>query len=282
MTSLLCLGNFGTGKMEQYDVAKLMSDISNDCKLILGLGNNIYPDGVNSSDDHLFLEKFEIPYKMLSNNIKFYNILGNKDYHLKKSPQSQINYTNKSFRWIMPHNFYCFTKRFEQVPVEFIAIDTNIDKMKNRISQEKWVINTLLESKARWRIVFGHHPWTSFGKNKENHTASKLDDLYTKLVETNKVDLIISGHDKSHQHIYIPGKPDMIISGVGGFTNTNNEYNTQINETESDSTILMAKELKFRSPELGCVKIDVAKKMLEINFFNVNKKVLYGFKIKKL
>lgn len=280
MTSLLCVGNFGTGKKEQYDVAKLMCDISSDSKLILGLGNNIYPDGVHSVDDHLFLEKFEIPYKILPNNIKFYNILGNKDYHLKKSPQSQINYTDKSFRWIMPHNFYCFAKRFDKVPVEFIAIDTNLEKMKNRVSQEKWAINTLLESKARWRIVFGHHPWKSFGTNKANHTSSKLDELYTKLVETNKVDLIISGHENSQQHIYIPGKPDMIISGVGGFTtNDNLKYTPTL---VSDSTILMAKELKFRSPELGCVKIDVTKKMLEINFFNTNKKVLYGFKIKKL
>ena len=280
MTSLLCVGNFGTGKKEQQDVAKLMCDISSDCKLILGLGNNIYPDGGHSVEDHLFLEKFEIPYKILPNNIKFYNILGNKDYHLKKSPQSQINYTSKSFRWIMPHNFYSFAKRFDQVPVEFIAIDTNLEKMKNRVSQEKWAINTLLESKARWRIVFGHHPWKSFGTNKANHTASKLDELYTKLVETNKVDLIISGHENSQQHIYIPGKPDMIISGVGGFTT--NEENGHMNDIGLDSNILMAKELKFRSPELGCVKIDVTKKMLEINFFNVNKKVLYEFKIKKL
>ena len=94
------------------------------------------------------------------------------------------------------------------------------------------------------------------------------------------MDLIISGHENSQQHIYIPGKPDMIISGVGGFTtNDNLKYTPTL---VSDSTILMAKELKFRSPEFGCVKIDVTKKMLEINFFNTNKKVLYGFKIKKL
>ena len=84
MTSLLCLGNFGTGRKEQYQVSQLMKEIcSKDCKLILGLGNNIYPDGVETIDDESFLEKFEIPYKILSLNLKFYNILENCDYNLK-------------------------------------------------------------------------------------------------------------------------------------------------------------------------------------------------------
>ena len=79
----------------------------------------------------------------------------------------------------------------------------------------------------------------------------------------------------------------MIISGVGGFTandtlkSTSTSTSTSTNILDTDSSILMAKELKFRTPELGCVKIDVTKKMLVINFLNVNKKVLYGFKIKK-
>ena len=274
MTSLLCLGNFGTGRKEQYQVSQLMKEIcSKDCKLILGLGNNIYPDGVETIDDELFLEKFEIPYKILSPNLKFYNILGNRDYNLKKSPQNQINYSEKSFRWIMPHNFYCFIKKFGNTNVEFVAIDTNLDKIKNKNIQEKWAINTLLESKARWRIVFGHHPWKSFGKDQQNmkESSCKLDDLYQKLVSTEKVDLIISGHENSQQHIYIPEKPNMIISGVGGF-----------HHFETASSQVRSNELKFRSIELGCVKIDVNKTQLHIKFFNLEKKIIYEFKIKKL
>ena len=110
------------------------------------------------------------------------------------------------------------------VSIEFIALDTDLDKMKNRVSQEKWAINTLLESKGRWRILFGHHPWNSFGTDgKVKKSGSKLDQLYQKLVDTGKVDLIISGHENSQQHIYIPEKPDMIISGVGGYTHKEKE-----------------------------------------------------------
>lgn len=277
MSNLLCIGNFGTGFKEQYEVAQLLCDISDDCKLILGLGNNIYPDGVKSIKDNLFLEKFEIPYKNLPDNIKFYNILGNRDYHLKQSPQSQINYTNKSLRWIMPHNFYCFIKQFNKIPVEFIALDTNIDDMKNRITQEKWAINTLYESRSRWRILFGHHPWLCFGKSKRN---SRLDDLYQKLVDTNKVDLIISGHDNSQQHIYIPNKPDMIISGVGGYKHIENKDKN--NKKDTDLDILIAKSLLFKSNESGCVKINVTRNCLDIKFYSIKKDILYSFKIKKI
>jgi len=277
MTSILCIGNFGTGKKEQTDVAKLLCQLCNEenIKLILGLGNNIYPDGVSSINDNKFLNNFEIPYSILPNNIKFYNILGNRDYHLKQYVTAQINYQNsgKSFRWIMPYNYYCFMKQFNSVPVDFIAIDTNLDKMKNRVSQEKWAINTLLESKGRWRILFGHHPWNSFGKDgKLKKANSKLDELYQKLVDTNKVDLIISGHENSQQHIYIPGQPNMLISGVGGYSH---------NE-EVDSQILLAKELEFKSVEPGCVKVDISKNELDVNFYNTENKILYSFKIKKL
>ena len=276
MSSILCIGNFGTGKKQQYDIAELMLYLcsTNDCKLILGLGNNIMPEGVESIDDNQFLEKFEIPYKLLPNNIKFYNILGNRDYFLKNSPQTQINYSNQSLRWILPHNFYCFIKKFNQVPVEFMAIDTNLSKLKNRILQEQWAINTLLESKARWRVVFGHHPWKYFNGNTTSTCSSRLDDFYQNIVDTNKVDIIISGHYTSQQHIYIPKKPHMIISGVG-YTSTSKSGNGDIDN------ILLAKELRFSSSEPGCVKIDIKRNCLTISFINTKKIVLNSFKIKK-
>ena len=76
MSSIVCIGNFGTQSAEQNKVAELLCNLctGDECKLILGLGNNIYPNGVSSVNDNLFLEKFEIPYSILPNNIKFYNI----------------------------------------------------------------------------------------------------------------------------------------------------------------------------------------------------------------
>ena len=76
MTSILCIGDFGTGNQGQYIVADLLKYLikKHNCKFILGLGDNIYPNGVKSINDSQFLEKFEIPYSNLSNNIKFFNL----------------------------------------------------------------------------------------------------------------------------------------------------------------------------------------------------------------
>ena len=133
MTSILFLGDFGSGNEGQYLVSKLLEKLIEKykCKFILGLGDNIYPDGVKSVNDKQFLEKFELPYSNLSNNIKFFNVLGNNDYNIKVSPRNEIKYTKISNR-VCLIIFIVFRKKFNNVPVEFITIDTNLSKMKRR------------------------------------------------------------------------------------------------------------------------------------------------------
>ena len=46
--SIICLGDFGSGTIEQYKVARLVRNLikkTRNCKLILGLGDNFYPYG---------------------------------------------------------------------------------------------------------------------------------------------------------------------------------------------------------------------------------------------
>jgi tartrate-resistant acid phosphatase type 5 len=269
MTSILFIGDFGYGNKGQYLVSKLLEKLIEKykCKFILGLGDNICPDGVKSINDKQFLDKFEIPYSNLSDNIKFFNILGQHDYNIKVSPRNEIKYTKVSNKWVMPHNFYCFRKKINNVPVEFIAIDTNLSKMKNRKLQEQWLLNTIYESRSRWIIVFGHHPWKSYSnKHEENYD---LDELYTKINNIGKVDLILSGHEHNKQHIYIPDKPNMVICGVGSLEEENIKfYNNQ--------------ELKFSSNTLGCGKIDFYKNTMNIYLYNVSGEKEYSFIINKI
>ena len=271
MSSIICVGDFGTGEEGQYKVSKLMEYLieKNRCKFILGLGDNIYPDGVKSIYDQQFIDKFEKPYNNLSNKIKFYNVLGNHDYHIKSSPKSEINYSAISKKWILPNNFYCFKKIINSIPIEFIAIDTNFNRMSksNKQLQEKWILNTLYDSNARYNIIFGHHPWKSFGQHGD--CDDELDLFYNKISQTNKVDLIISGHDHNQQHIFIPNKPNMIISGVGG-------------KTRDMPHLKLQNELKFSSSNLGCCMIEFNKKYLTVNFYNINKIKEYSVNIHKI
>ena len=271
MSSVICLGDFGSGNEGQKKVADLMEYLIDKygCKLILGLGNNLMPKGIKSVNDKQLIDKFEFPYKNLISNpkIKFYNILGENDYFSNSSVLSEIKYTKKNKHWILPHNFYCFKKIINNTPVEFIGIDSNLSRMKNRKTQEQWLINTILESKSRWNILFTHHPWENFGEKEKCN--SELNDLFNKINATKKIDLIISGHENTQQHIYIANKPNMIISGVGRVSNNLPILN-------------IYKELKYSSNNLGCCMIDFSRNCLKISFFNIKKKREYNFSIYKV
>ena len=93
--SIICIGDFGTGTEMQYKVSKLMNKIINrkKTKFILGLGDNIYPVGVENVKDEQFITKFEDPYKNITDSIKFYHVLGNHDYY--GNYQAQMDYTKK-------------------------------------------------------------------------------------------------------------------------------------------------------------------------------------------
>ena len=103
-------------------------------EFILGLGDNIYPDGVKSVKDPQFKTKFEIPYSGLKRDLFFFQTLGNHDY--RGNILSQIKYTNHSERWKMPNNFYVFRKTINNASVEFFAIDTNLEEMSNSMRKK--------------------------------------------------------------------------------------------------------------------------------------------------
>ena len=275
MTSFICVGDFGTGETDQYNVSKLIEylDKENTCELIIGLGDNIYPDGVKNVKDTKFKTKFEEPYKNLPKRLKFYNCLGNHDYH--GNTKSQIKYTNYSDRWILLNNHYCFYRKINDISFDFFAIDTNLydyyNKEKEIEEQESWLLKQLKNSNKKWKVVFGHHPWKSSGSH--GNCCHELDKFYNKISDSGKVDIILSGHDHDQQHLYIPNKQHLFISGTGGKTR-------KCEERENHT-----KYLKFFTEKLGCLQIIPTEKTLEINIYttnsNENHKNEYSFTIHK-
>lgn len=279
MTSIICVGDFGTGFKEQKYVSKLIEHLNEQklCAFILGLGDNIYPDGVISVLDDKFITNFEDPYKNIPKHIKFYHCLGNHDYH--GNVQAQIDYSNvcKSNRWVLPDNYYCFYGKVNNIDCDFFSIDTNLYFNNNKKTQkvhEEWLISQLKNSKRRWRIVYGHHPWKSSGTHGDCNEL--LDKFYQKISDTHKVDVILSGHDHDQQHIYIPNKPHLFISGTGG----------KIRHCDSEERFTKHPEyLKFFTEKLGCLQIIPHKNHLDVSIYTTNNKKnhkkAYSFKINK-
>src|SRR6185436_1451865 len=142
----IAVGDAGTGNDQQNTLARLMTKYqqSHAYDTALLLGDNIYPDGDVSSA----ASKFERPYAdLLHKGVKFHAVLGNHDARNGREGQPKYPHFNMSGR-----TYYSFTKGDNLA--EFFALDSNeFDR-----TQRQWLETGLAASRARWKIVYFHHP----------------------------------------------------------------------------------------------------------------------------
>jgi len=249
----VAVGDAGTGGIYQYNVAKAMKNKceNNSCDFGLMLGDNIYEYGVSSVKDSQFITKFELPYKDL--NFPFYMVLGNHDY--LGNPNAQVEYTKKSNKWIMPSRAYSFSKGI----VDFFAIDSN----SLSLSQEKDLIKKLDNSKARWKIVFAHHPRYSNGLhgNASYFLGKVLDNALC-----NRADMYIAGHDHNKEHLKKVCGVEYLVVGSGG---------------GSLRPVRQASNSLFAKSSYGFSWFEVDKNSLHFQFIDTDGKVEYEYTTKK-
>ena len=201
------IADTGVGSKDQYAVANAMLQTyqQNPFPFVLMAGDNIYPYGEISLAKPLFEE----PYApLLSRDIKFYAALGNHDIIKTNNGLDQINYP----LFNMSDRYYSFTKgNTAEATVEFFAIDTN--ENAPWLDQLTWLDRQLANSKASWKIVFGHHPLYSSGRHGSNpRLAAKLAPIFTK----HKVSLYLSGHDHGYERFVPINGTTYIVNGGGG------------------------------------------------------------------
>ena len=151
---LAAIGDMGTGKQPQIDVARQMvkSRAAFPFEFVITLGDNIYT-GSQASD---FDRDFAVPYKaLLDAGVPFYATLGNHDT------------TNE--RFYKPFNMnganYYSIGRGNGL-VDFFMLDsTDFDN-----EQTTWFENQLTQSKALWKVAVFHHPIYSSGKKHGSDT----------------------------------------------------------------------------------------------------------------
>jgi len=178
------IGDSGTGKPEQYDVAKEMGvcRAKTGFDFVLMLGDNIY--GGRSQRD--FEDKFELPYKpLLDAGVKFYAAIGNHD--------------DPNERMYKPFNmggarYYSFKKG----NATFFALDSNYMDSQ----QIDWLEHQLEITTTPWKICFFHHPLYSEGKfhGPDLDLRAHLTPIFQKY----EIDVVFSGHE----HVYERIKPE--------------------------------------------------------------------------
>jgi len=247
----IAIGDMGTGKEGQYQVSRAMEQVcaQQGCDFAIGLGDNIYESGVDSTEDEQWMTKFEQPYANL--DFPFYMTLGNHDNsHFggegldNFKGEVQVDYTYKADRfsdkWNMPARYYHFTAPLNaDVPlVDFFSLDSNPLAAVSDFNHEYWQLpykkkhsdwmdDAYSNSTAQWKVAFAHHPMYSNGKH---GNAGIYDGVplfgqvwkdFLKDHVCDRVDLIITGHDHDLQFIKPQdkcGKTQHIVSGAGGKT----------------------------------------------------------------
>lgn len=212
-----------------YPVAKAMKSYCQNrvCEFAIMLGDNIYPNGATGHNDtKRFRTLFEEPYDSLTKThpkFKIYAALGNHDWKTSREGREiQVNYGQRPDTVFTMKNpgYYSYTRG----PVEFFVIDTNlllagtevkehalnpdgserpikeIDEPESwelpnneDLKQLSWLEKGLKNSKAQWKIVYGHHTFWSAGGSKFEE-AKAMRRLIGKML-CQHADAYFSGHE---------------------------------------------------------------------------------------
>ncbi|MCL7987231.1 metallophosphoesterase [Sphingobacterium sp. lm-10] len=232
--NFVVVGDFGrVGDYYQRDVAREMghATVVLDADFILSVGDNFYPDGVESTRDYHWISSFEEIYKDPSLYRSWYVALGNHDY--RGSVQAQIDYSKVSRRWNMPDRYYSktfelkhgkklqmividtnpFIKSYHKNPEKYLEI-TEQDTAAQRQWLEKELANT--DPSIAWKVVVGHHPMYSGGGRKVSTDTKDFEAQFADLFDRYQVDAYICGHEHDLQIIKPEGRyTTQYLSGAG-------------------------------------------------------------------
>lgn len=230
--SFIVMGDWGVaGGEAQKPVAEQMNVYAkrHNVQFIITTGDNFYPAGVTNTRDPHWKVSFEDIYNQEGHQVPWYPVLGNHDYGSK--PQAQIDYSSVSSRWKMPSRYYAVSKNIDASHAVLLAFtDTSPFvtgyysagmsdlEEQDTAAQVVWLRNTLATSRARWKIVVGHHPVYSVGSH---GNTPELIDRFKPVFTRSQIDFYICGHDHNLQHLVKRNDPvQYLVSGGAGHTAT--------------------------------------------------------------
>lgn len=283
--NFIVMGDFGrNGQYFQKEVAEQMGKASMtiESDFTISVGDNFYPNGVQSTTDYQWISSFENIYTNHSLYENWYVALGNHDY--KGNIQAQIDYSNISRRWKMPANYYSETFELKNgEKVLMVVMDTNpfIDSYHKKgtfmyeniiaqdtVAQKKWLIETLNTSdiSIKWKIVVGHHPLYSGGKRKDNSDTKGFEKKFAGIFDQYKVDAYLCGHEHDLQVIKPKGRyTTQFLSGSA----------CEIRPTGNREGTL------FAASEPGFMTFSINEKKLQVQVVNEKGKIIYTTEINK-
>lgn len=283
--SFLVMGDWGrNGADHQKQVAEQMGKTAAEIKaqFIIATGDNFYPSGVISEFDPLFRYSFEDIYTAFSLQWDWYTVLGNHDY--KSNPDAQVAYSKISRRWKMPARY--FSKKFyinndstQQVLIAFIDTNPLIPefysnseygpnvKTQDSTKQKIWLQQVLSDASPniKWKIVVGHHPMYTGGGRTDGYDTKAIRNSLLPLFDKYGVDMYLTGHEHSLQHLVASGKTQHFISGAAS----------------EKTNVHMIPESKMVASEYGFMTFSITDKKVLVQTIDDTGKIIYTTEINK-
>jgi acid phosphatase len=169
---------------------------------IILTGDNFYPCGVTSADD----SRWSLVTPLTRIGIPVLPVLGNHDFCGKADPNAQIRAPVAN--WIFPAREYVV--RAGIADFAFVDTDPFVKRKKSALPLRE----AFASSKARWRIIVGHHPVISSGWHGyfPRDEVQRMREIIPTLRDVN-AHLYIAGHD--HHVELLRGRMMHLISGAG-------------------------------------------------------------------
>ena len=202
----VALGDVGKGTSQQARVAESVRQVCEvqGCDLLVLLGDNLYPRGMQRADDPRMDEVLGDRYGQVA---PVYMVHGNHDYaHGQDHERARWarQWAQRTSGFEHPSPWY----GFQAGPARFLALDTTHAFWSGAEPQRTWLEESLARSGADWTVVFGHHPlrsnaqhgnagayegWSSVPWMSGRSVATLLEPL------CGAADLYLSGHDHTLQ-----------------------------------------------------------------------------------
>lgn len=282
--NFIVMGDWGrVGADHQKEVALQMGKTAAESKaeFIIAAGDNFYPSGVISEMDPLFRHSFEDIYTAFSLQWDWYPVLGNHDY--KSNPGAQVKYSRISRRWQMPARYYAKIFSVDgdttnQVLILFIDTNPLIPEFyKNPVygpnvatqdssAQKRWMISQLAHAgkNIKWKLVVGHHPMFTGGSRTDGYDTKAIRNSLLPVFNKYHVDVYISGHEHSLQHL-VTGKLNHLISG----------------SASEKTPVKLVPESLMSASDYGFMLLTASADELTVQAINENNQLIYRNTLKK-
>ncbi|KAL3655078.1 Purple acid phosphatase 17 [Castilleja foliolosa] len=275
----LVVGDWGRqGDFNQSDVAFQMGRIGKelDIDFVVSTGDNFYDDGLKDENDPAFAESFTNIYTAKSLQVPWFSVLGNHDYRGDTVAQMSPALRKIDSRWLCLRSFIVNTEIAELFFVDttpfveeyFTNPEEHTYDWRGVVPKRRYTDHTLKDvesalktSRAKWKIVVGHHAIRSVGHHGD---TPELVNHLLPILQAYNVDFYMNGHDHCLEQISDHTSPiQFLTSGAGS------------KAWRGDLKNLNEETLKFFYDGQGFMSVQLTKSDAEIVFYDVMGRVLH-------